>query len=240
MATDGTSLGDRMKEHERAYRYVLPRRTYTILRVDGRAFHNLTKELDRPYDEDFMLIMDAVAMELCYEVQGARLAYVQSDEISVLYTDFEAPGTQAWFGGVLAKQISIGAAIASQSFNSTSGITDKIRTQAEFDARVFTLSDPVEVANYFLWRQQDATRNSILMAGQAYFSHRELQGKSTGEVQEMLWSQKQVNWNDYPEGFKRGRVIVPGGGWAAMPAPIFKAEPLTFLADMIPQMPSLR
>src|SRR5690242_17305079 len=105
MATDRTSLGDRMKEYEWAYRYVLPRRTYTILRVDGRAFHNLTKGLDRPYDERFMDIMDTVAYELCQEIQGARLAYVQSDEISVLYTDFDAPGTQAWFGGVLAKQL---------------------------------------------------------------------------------------------------------------------------------------
>jgi len=220
--SDGTSLGDRMKAYERPYRQLLPRRTYTIIRVDGRAFHSLLKHAKRPYDADVMACMDYVALSLCEEVQGARLAFVQSDEVSVLLTDFESTGTQPWFGGDLGLDLP---------------------DLAQFDSRVFTVPDPVEVANSFIWRQQDATRNSILMAGQSVFSRKELQGKNTNEIQEMLWQQHGINWNDYPEGFKRGRVCIrqedAPTGWAVVAAPVFKAEPGTFLADVIPPMPSL-
>jgi tRNA(His) 5'-end guanylyltransferase len=242
--SDGTSLGDRMKAYERPYRQLLPRRTYTIIRVDGRAFHSLLKHAKRPYDADVMACMDYVALSLCEEVQGARLAFVQSDEVSVLLTDFESTGTQPWFGGVLAKMVSVSASIATLEFNDFAGdLGLDLPDLAQFDSRVFTVPDPVEVANSFIWRQQDATRNSILMAGQSVFSRKELQGKNTNEIQEMLWQQHGINWNDYPEGFKRGRVCIrqedAPTGWAVVAAPVFKAEPGTFLADVIPPMPSL-
>jgi tRNA(His) guanylyltransferase len=201
--TDSTALGDRMKRHEAAYRAVLPRRTYTVLRVDGRAFHAYLRGAEKPFDERFAADMDAVAEALCKEISGAVLAYTQSDEISVLITDFGSANAQPWFGGVIAKQVSIAAAIATAELNSR-----RPGQRALFDARVFTLADPVEVANYFLWRQRDAVRNSISMAAQARISHRQLHGVSTGRMQEMLWSEHGINWNDYPDGFKRGRVTV--------------------------------
>jgi tRNA(His) 5'-end guanylyltransferase len=122
-----------------------------------------------------------------------------------------------------------------------------------FDARVFSLSDPVEVANYFIWRQRDAVRNSIQMAGQSKYSQSELKNVSTKQIQEKLFQDHQINWNDYPDGFKRGRVCwkvrydldVPEYGtteryrWTTVPAPHFVAEPGTFLAALIPPMPTL-
>lgn len=179
-------------------------------------------------------------------------AYTQSDEISVLYTDFGSLTTQPWFGGVVAKQVSIAAALATAELNSR-----RPGKRALFDARVFTLADPVEVANYFLWRQRDAVRNSISMAAQARFSHRELHGVNTGRMQEMLWSEHGINWNDYPDGFKRGRVTVRQVGereveytdrrsqetvrttavrswWQTSGAPHFTTEPDGWLAATIP------
>jgi tRNA(His) 5'-end guanylyltransferase len=98
------SLGDRMKANfEDRTRFFLPRRTYTILRVDGRAFHTWTRGLTKPHDRDFMACMDAAAIALCKEVAGAKFAFVQSDEISVLATDFEDEGSQAWFDGNIQK-----------------------------------------------------------------------------------------------------------------------------------------
>jgi tRNA(His) guanylyltransferase len=79
---------------------------------------------------------------------------------------------------------------------------------AMFDARAFTIPDPVEVENYFIWRQQDATRNSISMAAQAYFGHETLVGVSSNGSQDMLWREKSMSWNDYPVGCKRGRVVI--------------------------------
>lgn len=205
--TDATSLGDRMKAYEYVTRQVLPRRTHTIIRVDGRAFHSYLRGAARPYDEQFMADMDHVAEALCDEISGAAFAYTQSDEISVLVTDFGSLGTEPWFAGVVAKQISIAASVATAELNAR-----RPGKRALFDARAFTIPDRQEVANYFLWRQRDAVRNSISMAAQAKFSAKKLHGVSTGGMQELLWAEHGINWNDYPDACKRGRVTVRQAG----------------------------
>ncbi len=252
--SDRTKLGDRMKGYEAATRNVLPRRTYTLIRVDGRSFHSYLADAEKPYDFDFMACMDEVGMALCKEISGAQFAFVQSDEISVLVTDFASNNTQPWFGGVTSKMISISAALASTVL--TQVMSHK--RPALFDSRVFTIPDPSEVAAYFIWRQRDCVKNSIAMAAQAKFSHRELHGVNTDQMQEMLWSQHGINWSNYPDGAKRGRVIVKTGGerpvtffdgrvqkevtqmayrtwWEARPAPRFAFDLRSPLRDMIPE-----
>ncbi|MFP3986922.1 tRNA(His) guanylyltransferase Thg1 family protein [Streptomyces sp. E11-3] len=251
------TLGDRMKRHEAAYRTFLPRRTYTVIRVDGRSFHSYLRRADKPFDQAFMADMNTVADALCAEITGARFAYTQSDEISVLITDFATEQTEPWFGGVIAKQLSLSAALATAVLNER-----RPGKRALFDSRVFTLSDPIEVANYFLWRQRDAVRNSISMAAQAHFSHRRLHGVNSGGMQELLWSEAGVNWNDYPDGCKRGRATVRHTGerpveyvdkrtqqtvqttavrswWETTAAPHFTTAPDGWLAAAIPPLPSL-
>lgn len=213
------SLGDRMKEqYENRTRYFLPRRTYTIIRLDGKAFHTFTKGFDRPYDAKITAWMDYTAMQLCKEIQGVRFAYTQSDEISLLLTDFEGPQTEAWFDGNIQKIVSVAASIATAAFNDamTTDLWDKANDDiklakvginfANFDARVFTIPDATEVANYFIWRQQDAVRNSIQMLAQSLFSHKELQNKNGIVLQEMCF-QKGKNWNDVSVRNKRGGFI---------------------------------
>src|SRR5581483_4765311 len=202
----------------------LPRRTYTIIRVDGKAFHTLTRNFRRPFDHEFMFVMDQTAINMCKQIQGAQFAYVQSDEISILLTDFDSPQTCAWFDGNVQKMASISAAIATAEFNkafaTAAKTANEIRGTANeymtgdygqlktgyFDSRVFTIPDPVEVENYFIWRQQDASRNSIQMAARSVYSHKQLEGKNTSELHNMLFA-KDINWNDYWSGEKRGRVI---------------------------------
>lgn len=263
--TDKTALGDRMKEYEAVTRAMLPRRAYAIIRVDGRAFHTLLRNAVKPFDAAVSDAMEEVAIALCQEASGVVLAYAQSDEVSVLLTDFASEHSQPWFGGGVQKIASVSAAIATAMWNDTwSLLSDdppSVRL-ATFDARVFTITTAPEVANYFVWRQRDATRNSISMAAQAHFPHRELQGKDGNEMQEMLWSHRGVNWNDYPARWKRGSVITraaePGtvtytdkrtqeektaevtrNRWKASGAPHFTAEPGSWLAGMIPPLPAL-
>jgi tRNA(His) guanylyltransferase len=260
--SDSTGLGDRMKAYEAATRFVLPRRTLSILRVDGRSFHQYLRDAERPFDLVFMNQMDAVAADLCQEISGAVFAYSQSDEISVLVADFGSVHAEPWFGGGVQKIASVAASVATASLNRARWSDYSSFRLAMFDARVFTIPDPVEVANYFLWRQRDAVRNSVSMAAQAHFPHRRLQGLSGGQMQELLWREKGVNWNDYPDAAKRGRVCVrvtaPAAvtytdkrdqqehtttavrsRWVSSAAPNFKAEPGSFLAEMIPSLPSL-
>lgn len=252
-----------MKEYESVTKAVLPPRSFSVIRVDIRAAHSLLRGAEKPFDFDFMADMDATAVALCMEIQGAVFGYVQSDEISVLVCDFTGPNSQPWFGGVVQKQVSIAAAMASVVFSGERrNRPNGFQWPGTFDARVFTLPNAVEVANYFLWRQRDAVRNSIAMAAQAKFSHKQLHGVGTGRMQEMLWAEHGINWNDYPDGAKRGRVVVRESGerevtfvhkstgetetvnalrswWAAQPAPHFSADPGGWLAAMIPPQPFL-
>jgi len=218
-------LGDRMKDfYEDRFRYKLPRRTNVIIRIDGKAFHTYTKGLNRPYDVALMEDMDETTKYLCENIQGAKIGYVQSDEISILLTDYDDLGTSAWFDHNLQKMCSIASSLATAKFNELrfkrnlkvmedTRKPDEIflnwdkQKLAMFDARVFVIPYDEEVVNYFIWRQQDATRNSISMAAQSMYSHSELNGKKVDDMQEMIF-QKGFNWNDYPTRFKRGSAIV--------------------------------
>ena len=210
------ALGDRIKGwYEDRTRYYLPRRTFTIMRIDGKAFHTWTRGLKRPYDPDFMLLMDTITREFCSKAQGAVFAYTQSDEVNVLLIDFdpsgEKLGTSAWFDGNIQKLCSIGASTFTALFNDLADdyikdIDQRERGVAMFDCRVFSIPDPIEVYNYFVWRQNDATRNSIQSAAYSFYSAKECFGKNCSELQEMIFQQGQ-NWNDYPARFKRGGFI---------------------------------
>jgi len=203
------NLGDRMKSnYENRTRYFLPRRSYTLIRVDGKAFHTFTKGLERPFDLGLIEDMDATAAYLCKNIMGAKFAFVQSDEINILLTDFEENTTQAWFDCNLQKMASVSASMATRAFNEArmKRLGDKMKW-AEFDSRIFQISDKEEVANYFVWRQQDTVRNSISSVAQALYSHKELEKKNTTQMQELIF-QKGTNWNDFPVKQKRGRLIV--------------------------------
>lgn len=202
----------RMKDnYELRSQTYLPRRGYYLLRLDGRAFSTYTKGMERPFDSVLAGVMDNTAIALCKKIAGARLAYVQSDEISILVTDFDKIETQAWFDGNVQKIVSISAAIATAEFNRLMyNIRPEYLTNektAVFDSRVWMIADPYEVENVFRWRQQDAMRNSVSMAAQSMFSHKELHGKNVAAMKQMMID-KGVNWQNYPTGFRYGRCIV--------------------------------
>jgi tRNA(His) guanylyltransferase len=228
-------LGDRMKnQYEDRTRYMLPRRTYTIIRLDGVAFHTLTQGLIRPFDGAFTTAMWEAAYTLAGKAQGFKLGYVQSDEISILLTDFAEPATAAWFDGNIQKIASVSASIAAFRFNDC--MNTRMVRRGYFDARVFVIPDPVEVENYFIWRQKDAIRNSINSFAQSIFSAKELHGKSIPEVHEMLHKAGR-NWaTEVIASHKNGTVIwVQREGWGIQvdPAPEFLKN-RNWLREQIP------
>ena len=232
---DKTSLGDRMKNnYENVNRFYLTRRMPVIIRVDMRTGHTFTKGMNKPFDDVFVKTMQDTMKYLCENVQGCVLGYTQSDEISLVLTDYAELTTDAWFGNNLQKMCSVSASMATLAFNKafndnivkyidnhldadcgvTKDLTEYIKILinarikgAMFDSRVFTIPKE-EVCNYFIWRQQDSTRNSIQSVGQANFSQRELNGKSCNDIQDMLMMQKSINWNNYATTLKRGSCCI--------------------------------
>lgn len=201
------SLGDRMKSYENRFRYMLPRRAYTMIRIDGKSFHNYTKDCGKPFDIFLIAAMQQTTKFLCEQL-NADIGYTQSDEISLVLTDFKNKDSEAYFDGNLQKINSIAASFATSKFNQlrmrqVDSFDIKL---ANFDSRVWSLNDPWDVYNSFLWRQQDATRNSVQMVARSLASHKECQNKNSDQLQELIF-QKGQNYNDYPTFCKRGTFV---------------------------------
>jgi tRNA(His) 5'-end guanylyltransferase len=219
-------LGDRMKSYyEDRTRTHLPRRTNVIIRIDGKAFHTYTKGLVRPFDTGLIDDMNATTKYLCENIQGAKMGYVQSDEISIVLTDYDKKSTDAWFDYNIQKMVSVSASMATSEFNRLRLLrffktnrdgneyfnldSDEMKAfiLAHFDSRAFSIPPEEEVINYFIWRQNDATRNSISSVAQSLFSHKDLHGRNTNDMLDLIHAKDQ-NWNHFPAGQKRGRAVI--------------------------------
>jgi len=222
-------IGKRLK----AYYEVIPktklmRRCPVAIRIDGKAFHTFTRGFKKPFDRILMESMQETMKYLCSNIQGCVFGYTQSDEITLILIDYQTLTTSAWFDYEVQKMCSIVASMATMTFNKTFAkkvsefaktfeqTTDNaddmqylktlfkaVDKGAMFDARCFNIPKE-EVCNLIYWRQIDASRNSVQMAGRAYFSHSELDHKSTSDIQDMLMAKRKINWNDYAIDEKRG------------------------------------
>ena len=229
-------LGVRMKTfYEQIPKTKLMRRCPVAIRIDGKAFHTFTRNFQKPFDEVLIKSMQETMKYLCENIQGCVLGYTQSDEITLILVDYKKLTSSAWFDYEVQKICSIAASMATMAFNNIfskyvkefdlelayndNGIDTEenrklweiykkaINKGAMFDARCFNIPKE-EVTNLVYWRQLDASRNSIQMVGQANFSHKELQNKSCNDIQDMLMTQKGINWNDLPTYQKRGSCCV--------------------------------
>lgn len=218
-----SNLGVRIKEnYESVSKTRLMRREPVAIRLDGKAFHTFTRGFEKPFDEVLGRAMRSTMMELCKSIQGCVFGYTQSDEITLILIDYQKLNSSAWFDYEVQKMCSISASMATMYFNKffdeecaaeASALSEPTRFSkahdlarrkgAMFDARCFNIPKE-EVANMLYWRQMDATRNSIQMVGQYYFSHKQLQNQSCNDIQNMLFVERNVNWNDYPIYQKRG------------------------------------
>ena len=193
------------------------RRCPVAIRIDGKAFHTFTRGFQKPFDDVLIKSMQETMKYLCENIQGCVLGYTQSDEITLILVDYKKLTSSAWFDYEVQKICSIAASMATMAFNKffrdnvgdylyenydDQYLADYIETLqnavdngAMFDARCFNIPKE-EVTNLIYWRQLDASRNSIQMVGQANFSHKELQNKSCNDIQDMLMTQKGINWND--------------------------------------------
>jgi tRNA(His) guanylyltransferase len=201
------SLGDRMKNYEGVSRLQLPKRMPVIIRIDGAHFHTYTKGMEKPFDKDLAQVFWETCQYLAQNVMGCQVVYHQSDEISLLLTNYHKLTTESWYGNNLQKIVSVSASIATAKFNEIMRAKYPNIPLATFDSRAWVLPHD-EVCNYFLWRQQDATKNSISMVAQSNFPHKQLQGLNGTQLQDKLMIEKGINWNDIPVWQKRGVCIV--------------------------------
>ncbi|MBM3784224.1 MAG: hypothetical protein FJW30_07670 [Acidobacteria bacterium] len=224
-------LGNRIKTYyEEPARVLLPRKSWVVIRVDGKNFHTFTRTLERPYCRPLAEALDRAAEYLAGEIAGCAFAYGQSDEYSFLLSDFGRDDSRLWFDGSVQKIASVSASLFTAAFH---------RHYAEpgfaaFDARVFAIPHRPDVIRYFEWRQADAARNSLNMLASHYYSHEALLGKSASEKHDLIHA-KGDNWARWPADFKRGRMVRRvADRWAIdNEIPVFPRNP-EFLQELVP------
>ena len=228
---DNSELAARMKDfYENPAKTQLLRRMPVAIRLDGKAFHTFTRGFQKPFDPVLMDTMQRTMKYLCENIQGCIFGYTQSDEITLILTDYQKLTSEAWFNYEVQKMASVSASMATVAFNKYfseniikyNSIHDPLVEEnkklieryvnaaekgAMFDARCFNIPKE-EVTNLIYWRQLDATRNSIQMVGQACFSHAKLKDKTCNDIQDMLMTQCGINWNDFTIPCKRGTACI--------------------------------
>lgn len=228
---DNSELAARMKDfYENPAKTQLLRRMPVAIRIDGKAFHTFTRGFQKPFDPVLMDTMQRTMKHLCENIQGCIFGYTQSDEITLILTDYQKLTSEAWFNYEVQKMASISASMATVAFNKyfseniikynstydplieeNKRLIERYVNAAEkgamFDARCFNIPKE-EVTNLIYWRQLDAMRNSIQMVGQAHFSHAKLKDKTCNDIQDMLMVQYGINWNTFTIPCKRGTACI--------------------------------
>lgn len=177
-----------------------------IIRLDGNNFHNWTKGLNRPFDEKLTELMVETTKFLVKET-NAVVGYTQSDEITlILYSNNRK--SSIYNDGKKQKILSKLTSKCVDFFNSKRKELlpnhDKV---AIFDCRIYQTPTLHDACVQLLWRENDATRNSILMLADSLFGHKKCFNKNTSELQDMMMLEKSVNWNDLPVKYKRGTYV---------------------------------
>lgn len=232
-----TDFDKRMKEYEAVSKTRLTKRMPVVIRIDGRAFHTFTKGFQKPYDEILCKTMQETMKYLCGNIQGCVLGYTQSDEITLILVDYDDIKKSSWLDYEVQKICSIVASMATMKFNQLfmPNVLEVYKNRykephkckmpfdlydtyckaneqgAMFDTRCFNVPEN-DICNALIWRQKDAEKNSISSLGQAHFTQKELQGKKSNDIQDMLMLEKGINWNNVPTKFKRGSSCIKVDG----------------------------
>lgn len=232
--TNDMNLKEKSKFFQIKRDYEINTDGYILAHIDGRSFSKMVKnKFNKPFDDSFIEMMNQTAEYLCENVQACHLAYVQSDEITLLLKK-NNPDGDVFFGGRLCKMQSIIASLATAKFNQLMTIynitknnyfftkedtadtiydivdaVDVINTMPlyQFDCKVWDVPTANDAMAWFLFRNIDCIRNSKQQAAQSYLSHKELMGLHTDDQIDLLLEKTGIDWNSYKDGEKYGRLI---------------------------------
>lgn len=199
------TLAARMKQYEASFDFTLPSGSPVILRLDGHAFSKFTSHFCRPFDQRIHDAMIAACTDLLVYFPSATVAYTQSDEITLVF-----PAGVQGFNERIQKLSSLAASYCSVRFNAhlaafldanpepkvKDSAFERIGT-AHFDARLYAVPSAEEALNCVLWRcRNDAVRNSVGAFARTMYSTKEMHGKTTQDLLEMMRNEKCVNFEE--------------------------------------------
>lgn len=177
-----------------------------IIRLDGNNFHNWTNGLKRPFDKGLSELMIETTKFLVSETNSV-IGYTQSDEITLILYSSDRKSS-IYNDGKKQKIVSKLTAKCVNFFNEKrKDLLPGHDKMAIFDCRIYQTPTLNDATAQLLWRENDATKNSISMLAQSLFSHKELSGLNGSELQNKMFIERGVNWNDLDHKLKRGTYI---------------------------------
>ncbi len=177
-----------------------------IIRLDGNNFHTWTKGLRRPFDEDLVNLMVDSTKFLVKET-NAVVGYTQSDEITLILYSADKKSS-IYNDGKKQKILSKLTGKFVSYFNERrKHYLPNHNKVANFDCRIYQVPSLHWACNQLLWRENDASKNSVSMLAQSLFPHSELQKLNGSQMQDKMMLEKGVNWNDLPVKYKRGSYV---------------------------------
>lgn len=195
------NMWDRMKWYESVSDMRLTKRVPVIIRIDWRAFHTFTRKCKKPFDQNIIDAFVLATEKISKDIMWFKIAYTQSDEVSILITDYDTIQSESFFGYRISKINSVVASMFTNYFNEIYVWDDN----AVFDCRCFNIPES-DIANYFLWRQKDWEKNSIQMYARSMYTTKELYKKKLSDLHDMLY-QKWCNWATLDEQLKNWSYI---------------------------------
>ena len=229
--------------------------SYVLVMVDGHCFSKMIKnKFEKPFDKTFIRMMNETAQYLCENIQGVKFAYTQSDEISLLITDFDTEMTDSFFSFRLCKMQSLIAAMATAKFNQLyyDYVCPKNVPLCTFDCKVWTVPNANDAFAWFLYRQIDCIKNSKAQTAQTFVPHKDLVGLNADEMIAKCKEVIGLDWHTLDNSMKFGRIIkkvetqmekdLPDGRhiefvrnvWTSVPGVDLKEDD-TMVRELIPQ-----
>lgn len=177
-----------------------------IIRLDGVGFSKWTKGLEKPFDDGLIDLMTETTKFLVHET-NAVVGYTFSDEITlILYSS--SRDSEIYHTGRKQKILSKLTGKCVQFFNEQRPkFLPNHNKVANFDCRIYQAPTLEDAVAQVLWRENDASKNSVSMLAQSLFSHKDLQNMHTGQLQDKMMLEKGVNWNDLASKYKRGVYV---------------------------------
>jgi tRNA(His) 5'-end guanylyltransferase len=181
-----------------------------IIRLDGNNFSKWTIGLEKPFDEKLNQLM-AETTKFLVEETNAVVGYTQSDEITlILYSPDRK--SSIYHDGKKQKILSKLPAKLVNFFNDRrKELLPGHNKNAVFDARIYQTPTLHDACVQLLWRENDATKNSVSMLAQSEFSHgtpnSEIHGLNGSQMQDKLMLERGINWNELPAKYKRGIYV---------------------------------
>ena len=199
--------------------------------VSGENYKKFTKNFRQPFDEIFVSAMQKTLINLCKRIPTCIVGYTSQFDLAVFFDSPDGYEKASWYNYDTAKIATLASSIATFKFNkyfeksaksyvmsgsnfdetrkftAMQAYVSAIDTGAFFTAKCFNIKRD-KISEYLNLFQRQTSDNAVYEIGLMYFDETELVGKTTAEIQLMVYDKAKTRLESFPSGFTKGSFCV--------------------------------